>query len=291
MKRASSIFAVLAATVAVNADELSDIRSVAADLVVPAMTSDAPAAGQRVKQTTAGWETTLVYHALYLPTDWRADANWPVFVEWPGNGGFKNALGDECGGVPEGCNLGYGITAGAGAIWVSVPFVDGAGKGIAAKWWGDAPGYDPEPTLAYVRATVREVCARFGGDATRVVLAGFSRGSIAVNRLGLADDETAKLWRAFICYSHYDGVRTGWPYPGADRASALSRLARLGGRPQFICGEGTNADETRAYLESVGSTGAFTFVGTGFRNHNDAWTLRPSPARERLRDWFRLAVK
>ncbi len=266
-----------------RADELPDIRSVAADLVVPPMTTDAPAAGSRVRQVAAGWEKTAVYHALYLPVDWRADGKWPVIVEWPGNGGYRNAFGDECSGRPEGCNLGYGVTAGAGAIWVSAPFVDAAGKGIAEKWWGDPPGYDPEPTLAYVRATVREVCARFGGDASRVVLAGFSRGSLAVNRLGLHDDDTAKLWRAFLCYSHYDGVRP-WPYPSSDRDSATARRERLGGRPQFICGEGANADETRAYL---GGGRAFTFAGTGFRNHNDAWILRPNPARERLREWFR----
>lgn len=274
-----SLFAAVA-----PAAELPDIRTIPPDLTVPAMSKGAPAAAQRVRQTTTGWENTTVYHTLYLPTNWRADAKWPVIVEWPGNGGFKNALGDECHGVPEGCNLGYGITAGAGAIWVCAPFVDASGKGIAEKWWGDAPTYDPEPTLAYVRATVREVCARFGGDASRVVLAGFSRGAIAVNRLGLHDDETAKLWRAFICYSHYDGVRT-WPFPGNDRPAAAVRLARLQGRPQFICGENTNADSTREYL--TGQNGAFTFTGTGFRNHNDAWVLRPSGARDALREWWK----
>jgi hypothetical protein len=264
--------------------ELPDIRSVPADLVVPAMTSEAPVAGRRVRQVASGWEKTAVYHTLCLPTDWRPDAKWPVIIEWPGNGGYRNAFGDECSGLPEGCNLGFGVTAGAGAIWVCAPFVDGAGKGIAKTWWGNPPGYDPEPTLAYVRATVREVCERFGGDASRIVLAGFSRGALAVNRLGLHDDETAKLWRAFICYSHYDGVRR-WPYPDSDRASAFMRLARLGDRPQFICGEGANATETRAYLGSA--AGAFTFAGTGFRNHNDAWVLRPSHAREKLREWWK----
>jgi len=271
-------------TSAAPAAELPDIRTIPPDLTVPSMSEGTPAAGQRRRQTTTGWENTTVYHTLYLPTGWRADAKWPVIVEWPGNGGYRNALGDECNGRPEGCNLSYGITAGRGAIWVSAPFVDGSGKGIAEKWWGDAPTYDPEPTLAYVRATVREVCARFGGDAARVVLAGFSRGAIAVNRLGLHDDETANLWRAFICYSHYDGVRT-WPFPGSDRVAAAVRLARLKGRPQFICGENTNAESTREYL--AGTDGAFTFASTGFRNHNDAWTLRPSTSREKLREWWR----
>ena len=221
------------------AQEFPDIRSVAADLVVPLMTSEAPAAGRRVRQTTSGWENSAVYHALYLPEAWRKDSKWPVIVEWPGNGGYRNAFGDECNGRPEGCHLGFGVTP--EAIWVCAPFLDASGRSIAEKWWGDPPDYNPEPTLDYVRETVREVCARFGGDASRVVLAGFSRGAIAVNFLGLHDDETAKLWRAFICYSHYDGVRT-WPYPGSDRTAARIRLARLAGRPQFICGEATNAD-------------------------------------------------
>jgi hypothetical protein len=46
------------------------------------------------------------------------------------------------------------------------------------------------------------------------------------------DDEIAKLWKAFVCYSHYDGESTGWPYPDADKLSAIGRLKRLGGRPQ-----------------------------------------------------------
>jgi hypothetical protein len=288
MKRA--LFACSLATALAHA-ELPDIHTIAPDLTVPAMADDVPAAGRRVRQMTTGWEKTAVYHALYLPVDWSVEKDWPVIVEWPGNGGYKNALGDECSGLPEGCKLGYGVTGGAGAIWVCAPFLNAAGTGIAEKWWGDPPDYDVAPTLAYVRAMVREVCARFGGDASRVVLAGFSRGSLAVNRLGLHDDETAKLWRAFLCYSQHDGVRT-WPYPGSDPASALVRLERLHGRPEFICGEGTNADDTREFLRTAGLLpGAFTIVPTGFRNHNDAWVLRPSEAREKLRAWFRKAVK
>lgn len=284
MKRA--FHAAVQLAVAVNAQELPDLRSVPADLAVPPMTNETPAAGRRVRAVTPGWEKTDVYHALYLPAGWRADGKRSVIVELPGNGGYRNAYGDECSGRPEGCNLGFGTSR--EAIWVSAPFLDAAGQGIAEKWWGDPPRHDEAPTLAYLRATVRDVCAHWGGDASRVVLAGFSRGAIAVNRLGLHDDETARLWRAFICYSHYDGVRP-WPFPGSDRESAAARLARLGGRPQFICGEGANAEQTREYLR--GQPGAFTFTGTGFRNHNDAWILRPSPARERLREWWREVVR
>jgi hypothetical protein len=97
----------------------------------------------------------------------------------------------------------------------------------------------------------------------------------------------ASLWLAFIPYSQYDGVRP-WPYPGSDRPSALARLARLAGRPQFICGEASNAGDTERYLRETGSwdRGAFTIAGTGFRNHNDAWALRDIPERRAVRRWL-----
>lgn len=268
------------------AAELPDISTVAPDLTVPEMTEGVPAAGLRVRHTTAGWEKTEVYGALYLPPEWKPGAHFPVIVEWAGNGGFKNAFGDISTGRPEGSKLGYGLTEGKGAIWLCIPYLNNAGSANALTWWGDAPSYDPEPTLAYCRAAVREACEKYGGDASRVVLAGFSRGAIACNYLGLHDDETAKLWRGFIAYSHYDGVRK-WPYPDSDRASADARLRRLRARPQFICGEAGNADDTRAYLGETGwLEGDFTIVGTGFRNHNDAWVLRPSEPRARLRAWL-----
>jgi len=36
----------------------------------------------------------------------------PVIVELPGNGGYKDSLGDECSGCPEDCHMGYGMTGG-----------------------------------------------------------------------------------------------------------------------------------------------------------------------------------
>ena len=272
-----------------SAEELPDISTVAPDLIVPEMTTGAPAPGRRVRFTTPGWETTEVYGALYLPIDWKPVGHFPVIVEWAGNGDYHNAFGDVSTGRVEGSRLGYGITEGRQCIWICVPYLNHAGTANVIKWWGDPLAYDPEPTLAYCRATVRHVCEKFGGDAERVVLAGFSRGAIACNFLGLHDDDTARLWRGFVCYSQYDGVRTNWPYPGADQPSALARLQRLKGRPQFICGENTNAAETERYLRDSGSwdKGKFTVAPTGFRNHNDAWVLRPSEARTRLREWFR----
>ncbi len=254
-----------------------DIRTVPVDLTVPALSDGAPRAGQRVKVPLPGTE---IYHVLYLPVDWTPRRRYPVIVEYAGNGNYRNEYGDVSTGRPEGSNLGYGLSGGRGAIWLCLPYIDGAHRANQLTWWGDA-----EETTAYCRRTVRQVCAEYGGDRKRVLLAGFSRGAIACNYLGLRDAETAKLWRGFFAYSHYDGVRT-WGYVGDDRASALERLKRLGKRPVFICHE-RSVEPTRRYLEETGVRGRFTVRTLPFRNHNDAWVLRDVPLRREARAWMR----
>lgn len=270
-----------------NESRQRSVRKIVQDLFVPSVTTNEPAAGLRVRQTTLGWEGSAVHHALWLPTDWKPGAKFPVLVEYAGNGGFTNALGDSCDGTVEGSKLGYGLSGGSNFIWIAMPFVEvvGSNKQNAMRWWGDV-----EETKRYTISTVKDVCERFGGDASRIVLCGFSRGAIGCNYIGLHDDEIAKLWRGFFCHSHYDGVRTNWPYAGADRPSAAARLARVGDRPVWASHEGY-IDETREFIQSVRKTGDYTFVMLPFPNHTDEWLLRPLSHRTRARDWLRDAMR
>ncbi len=262
------------------AAELPDLSSIAPDLIVPPLTAGAPAAGARVKHFLPEFKDTQLYHVLYLPTDWKPGARFPVIVEYAGNGNYSNKFGDISTGVPEGSQLGYGISAGTNCIWLCLPYVDAREKKIATQWWGDV-----EATLAYCRQAIRMVCDQFGGDPDAVILCGFSRGAIACGYLGLHDDDTAKLWRAFIPYSHYDGVRT-WKHPASDAASAVARMQRLHGRPSFVCQEGS-VESTKQFIAASGVQAPFTFQAVPFRNHNDGWTLRDSPARQAVRAWLR----
>ena len=273
--------------------EAPDIRSVEPDLTIPKLETGQPDAGKRVKQTIPGYEQTRVYHVTYLPTDWVKGKRYPVLIEYAGNN-HRGAYGDISTGRPEGSNMGYGISGGRGFIWVCLPYLNAAGDDIALTWWGDSKNRTARPTLDYCHKTVPWICEKYGGDTDRVVLCGFSRGAIACNYLGLHDDETAKLWRAFIPYSHYDGIAT-WPYSASDRDSALTRLKRLAKRPQFICHEITgsqfNLAATKKWIESSNIKANLTFTETGFRNHNDAWLLRTSPAREHLRAWLKRVLQ
>jgi hypothetical protein len=267
-------------------DAAPDLSTVVPDLVPPAMIEAEPAAGRRVKQATPGWEGTKVHHALYLPRDWAPGRRYPVIVEYAGNGNYKNSFGDVSQGTVEGSNLGFGISGGEGFLWICLPFVKRTGDAMenAVTWWGDV-----EETKRYCRKTVAFVCQKYGGDPQRVVLAGFSRGAIACNYIGLHDDEIALLWRAFVTFSHYDGERTAWGYAGADRASALERLKRLKGRPQFISME-RSVDDIRKYLAGTGIEAPFTFQPIRFRNHSDQWVLRDIPERKALRDWLQTVL-
>ncbi len=238
---------------------------------MPATTDERPAPGRRVRQFEAAYTGSGVYHALYLPTDWRPGRRYPVIVEYPGNRYRHGA------GTVESCKLGYGLSGGRGAIWICLPFVDPARRAHATTWWGDV-----DATVAYCKRAVARVCRDYGGDPDRLLLAGFSRGAIACNFIGLHDDEIAGLWRGFFCHSHYEGVRA---WPQSTPRGAAARLARLGRRPQFVSHEGS-VEATQSYLARAMPDGAFTFVSLPFAAHTDTWSLRDCPARRALRRWF-----
>jgi hypothetical protein len=256
----------------------TNLNDIPAMLTVPEVVNEQPTPGKRVLAVTSGWENTEAHHTLYLPTDWKPGSSWPVIVEYAGNGDYKNKLGDVSDGSVESCMLGYGLSGGQGFIWVVVPFVeiDGATRRNAVKWWGDVA-----ETKRYCLATVHEVCQRYGGNASRVVLMGFSRGAIACNYIGLHDDEMAKLWCGMLCHSHYEGE---FKHPTADNDAWPKRLKRLS-KPQFISQE-LSTQKTQAAIASTGVKGDFTFATLPFANHSARWTLCDLPLRTQAREWL-----
>lgn len=275
-KAAMVTIAVMLQALCLLAEDVRDIDSVQPDLVTPSVTDHAPGPGLRVKQINRNYSGTQVHHLLYLPTDWVKGKKYPVIVEYAGN------LWKTSPGTVEGSNLGYGISGGKGVIWICMPFVDTKNRANADTWWGDV-----DATVDYCKQTVRRVCEEYGGDSSNVFLAGFSRGAIACNFIGLHDDEIASLWRGFICHSHYEGVRT---WPGSTPEGAKERLRRLDGRPQFISHE-ESVDPTKQYLTKALPNGNFTFLALPFQTHTDAWVLRDIPERKTLREWFKNTLK
>ena len=257
------------------------LKTITPDLVVPILEESKPASGKRVKVNITRFAKTDVYHTLYLPVDWRADRSrkYPIIVEYAGNGPYRSPQGDHCTGKVDDCKLGYGISGGKEFIWVCLPYISKDGTQNQLQWWGDL-----DATVDYCKQVVPKICEQWNGDADSVFIAGFSRGAIACNYIGLFDDEIAKLWHGFICHSHYDGARS-WSYPGSDRKSAMERLKRLNKRPQFISHE-RSIEATKQYLASTKVEGRFTFHAMEFPNHTDTWALRDVPIRRAARRWI-----
>ena len=263
---------------AANADD----KSVSNDLVTPTMTDEEPAAGRRVRQVAPEYEGSDVYHALYLPEDWKPGKKYSVLVEYTGN---KFAACGSTGEVKD-ANLGFGLTGGKGFIWVSMPYIEIGRKENAVTWWGDK-----DATVDYCKTNLPRICEKFGGDLSSIFVCGFSRGAIGASYIGLADDEIARFWKGMITHDHFDGDRK-WGYPESDRESALVRLARLKGRPVLACG-GAN-EFLRDHLDLA----KFTFLrppvakifaipdGKVIHPHTDLWMHRESIYRDEARRWL-----
>ena len=286
-RRLSAAF-LLAMVFLLRADELPDITTLPEDLKVPAISDAAPscrACECSARRARLG-SGTVVHHTLSLPVNWKPGAKISQCSSiLRGMADSKTNFSDVCEGTVEGCNLAFGISGGRDYICIAMPFVKVTGDG--KRKTPRSGGAMRMRAAAYCVATVRQVCREFGGDEKAVVLCGFSRGSIACNFIGLRNDTIAPLWRAFICHSHYDGVRTTWPYADADRVSALARLQRLNGRPQFISQEGTVEDTRRLSSRRAKCAAAFEYSVLPFRNHTDRWALRDCEQRRKVRAWLR----
>ena len=68
-----------------------DWQAIEPDLKVPEVTDGEPGPGKRVRVRYEEHEGSQIYHALYLPTDWKSDGSYPVIIEYAGN---RHAHGD-----------------------------------------------------------------------------------------------------------------------------------------------------------------------------------------------------
>lgn len=239
-------------------------------LEVPPVEPGPPAAGRRVRYPLAGDRPPAAHGLLHLPEDWKPGQRHPVIVEYPGNIFF--VAGCHSTGLPEQCAIGYGMTRGRSAIWLSLPFIDRAGA-VAENGWGD-----PDATADACVEAVRDINARFGGDPHNVVLTGFSRGAIACGFIGLRNDTIAGLWKGFHLCQHYDG--DGWN--GATLEAALDRGRRFRGKAVFHT---DNPEEkVRPVTEAMGVPA--TFVASGLGAHSTAMFLDDRESTRTLRRWF-----
>ena len=295
----------------VRQDAHPDVLSIAADLEHQTIAAGEPRPGVVAWDRLPDSIGTEVAHTVYLPPGWTPGRSYPVIVEYLGNTARVRDLRA----------IGYPLCAKAEMIWVVLPFVAAGRTADTPTWWGDV-----DATVEYAKQAVPAVCARWGGDPKRVVLAGSSRGAIACNYIGLHDDEIATLWQAMIIVSHYDDMHIPWGMSPEEQRRAPERVKRLGRVPQLIVGEHTvlpqpwgdtslrgrierdrlttfaaakqalglkpmlEVEKTRRFLREHHPNGDYTFIDLPWVNHESAAFLRDTPERETMRRWLEAVV-
>jgi hypothetical protein len=241
-----------------------------------------PAPGRRVRYQLGTDAGNGIYGALYLPPDWEPGKRYPVIAEYPGNI-FFNAKACWSTGRPEQCQMGYGISSGTGAIWVSLPFIDRENGEIAEAGFGSNDGDD---TAGYAMKVIEDICANWGGDRDNLILTGFSRGAIACGYIGLRNDRIAGLWKGFVACQHYDG--SSWRQSRME--DAIARAPRFRGEAIF---QVDNTDKKANYEQLMDHTDPaveWTWVSSGLGAHATAMFLDDRPMMIQLREWFRQLV-
>jgi hypothetical protein len=266
---------------------------------MPPLTAGEAAPGLRIRETLPEYSGTEVYHTLYLPPDWKPGGSYPVIAEYAGN---YWPPGKSSGEVKD-ASMGYGLSRGERFIWASLPYIAPDHKRNELTWWGDIGA-----TADYCKRAVPLICEKYGGDPGRVCLCGFSRGAIAVNFIGLRDDEIASYWRCFIANEHFDGIlewEAPWGSPlGKYRLEARERLKRVRGRPYLVlqndCPETPDMlDKIRSFVKEEDAdnftfdfTFDFTFKEVHVRDlpvphvHTDQWLLFDTDEAWETRAWL-----
>ena len=292
--------------VQIRSQDINEQLSANKPYVTPEMQTGKPEPGKRVKVIPDGYTGTNVYHSLYLPERHTTDKQYPVIVEYTGN--YAPGLGSS--GQVKDASLGYASARALGAIWVVMPYLSADGRTSEKKWWGSET-----QTMDYCAKQLREICMHYGGDPSAVFIIGFSRGAIAVNRLGLNDNRAADIWLGFHSHDHFDG-QLRWSAPWANngdyeayKKDAVERAKRYKGRAALVGGEKMHS--VASYLSSmqIDILGELTILsvpivqiippGELFVNpdngkkisHTDKWMNYDSPKADEVVQWYKNVIK
>ena len=248
---------------------------------VPDMVEGKPAPGRRVRYQLADDADNGIYCAVYLPPDWKPGKRYPVIAEYPGNVMYSAKVCWST-GRPEQCAMGYGISSGKNAIWVSLPFVNHENGEIAEAGFGSSDGDD---TTNYAINVINDLCANWGGDRNNLFLCGFSRGAIACGYIGLRNDEIAKLWKGFVACQHYDGS----PWRESKMEDAVLRAPRFRGEAIFQVDN--KQEKYQPVVDATDPSVKWTWVQSKLGYHTTAMFLDERPSTKTLRQWYQDLTK
>jgi hypothetical protein len=296
------LISIVFTVIILNADFLSAQKP----YTVPLMEEGVPAPGKRVRIVVKGYERTNVFHSLYLPIDHKPGKKYPVIVEYTGN--YAPHLGSS-GQVKDG-HMGYANAVALEAIWVVMPYLSKDGMTSEITWWGSET-----KTIDYCAKQLKKICLDYGGDPSAVFITGFSRGAIAVNRIGLNNDRAADIWLGFHSHDHFDGQlrwATPWANKGdymAYKADAIKRAKRYKGRAALVGGQHMDSVAGYLSLNRINNFGKLKILSVPINQiipkqdlfvnptngklitHTDNWMNYRSPEADLVIKWYKNVIK
>ena len=266
----------------------------------PIMEEVAPAAGKRVKVVPEGYAGTNVHHSLYLPANYTAGEKYPVIVEYTGN--YAPTLGST--GEIKDAAMGYANAVALNAIWVVMPYLSADGLNSEITWWGSET-----ETMDYCAKALREISLNYGGDPSSVFIIGFSRGALAVNRIGLNDDRASDIWLGFQSHDHYDGQKA-WCTQWAEncnyatyKTAAIQRAKRFKGRATLVGQQHIDSVASYLYMNYLDTLALLTPTQipitsivpiedrfNGSVTHTDKWMNYDSEEADFVVNWYKNVI-
>ena len=243
-------------------------------LTVPEIEEGVPEPGKRVKVYLDNYPG--INYTLFLPYNFTNVGKWGVICE-VSYSGF------------EASTLGYGMSRGLDYLLISLPILNTNGDDLLDYYYPD----DPLPTADCWLAILNDLNKKFVVDNDKIILSGFSRGSICVNYIGNCNDTISSKWAAYFGYAHFDGCCQIIPWGIHEE-----RINRISGKKFLIAvGENDIAENCskNAYNQLKDKGFPVTYIEhpdvhtDKWKNeaHNPFWILEDSEVAEEARNWLR----
>jgi hypothetical protein len=252
-------------------------------LTVPMIEEGLPEAGKRVKVYLNDYPG--IYYIVFLPYNFNKENKYGVICE-VSYMEFKA------------WTLGYGICKGNDYILVSLPILNTEGTEMLDIYYPQ----NPLPTANCWLSILKDLNAKFNIDNNKIILSGFSRGSVCVNYIGNCNDIISSKWAAYFTYAHFEGccqITPGNLDERINRMNAKKILVAVGQNDLAkICSK-------NAYLKLQKQKLPVTYIehpdiqiNTWINaynpsdpwinlNHNPFWILEDSDASEEARSWLK----
>jgi hypothetical protein len=241
-------------------------------LLLPIIEEGLPTPGKLVRVYLD--EYPEAYYVVFLPYNFKdAEREWPMVFESPGN-----TYKEISSGFPDEIFLGYGLTRGMDYICVGVPFIDEDGRILRSYC------REPMATVNFWLAVLEDLNEKFHIDNDRILLSGFSRGSVSTSYIGNYNDSISTKWAAYFAHSHFDGCCQ------TVLGSPKERINRIKTKKVLISvGENDIAKKCskEAYERLIDDGISATYIEIPNLDHSPAWLLEESESAEKARRWLR----